>query len=77
MLESLMSKKDTGASEQLAECKQEVAALKHDLAEVWESAPSGDQLHNSGLRLEMENAALREKIAALNEKSGAKAGLYV
>jgi len=69
-----MEKKEISANEQLAECKEEVAAVKQDLAEVRDAA-SDDQLIKSGLRLAMENAALRGQIAELSdEKSGTVAG---
>jgi len=58
------------ASERLAACKDEVAALKHDLAEARVAAPSTDRLLTSGLRLAMENEALHDKIAQLTEAKG-------
>jgi hypothetical protein len=52
-----------------------VAAVKQELAEVRDAALSDDQLIKSGLRLAMENAALRCQIAELSdEKSGIGAG---
>jgi len=74
-ISGLMEKEETGADQQLAECKEEVAAVKQDLAEVRDAASSDHQLIKSGLRLAMENAALRGQIAELSdEKSGTGSG---
>lgn len=64
-----MPPKNTPASEQLAECKEELAVLKQDLAEVRDTAPHENQrLLDAGLRLAMENAALRDQIAELTDE---------
>ena len=63
-----MENNKTSANEQLAECKEEVAAVKQDLAEVRDAASSNDQLMKSGLRLAMENAVLRGQIAELRDE---------
>jgi hypothetical protein len=63
-----MENNKISANEQLAECKEEVAAVKQDLAEVRDAASSNDQLMKSGLRLAMENAVLRGQIAELRDE---------
>jgi hypothetical protein len=60
-----VAKATTSNSKQLAECQEEVAALKHGLPENSDAIRSDDPLLNSGLRLAMENAALRAKVAEL------------
>jgi uncharacterized protein involved in exopolysaccharide biosynthesis len=70
-----MENTETSANQQLAECKEEVAAVRQDLAEVRDVASSDDQLIKSGLRLALENAALRDQIAELrDENNGTVAG---
>jgi len=56
-----------GANEQLAECKDEAAALKADLAECRDAAELDHSLLKSGLRLAMENEALRKQGGGLLE----------
>jgi hypothetical protein len=51
----------TSVKEQLADCKDEVAALKEDLAECRDGAELDHSMLKSGLRLAMENEALRKK----------------
>jgi hypothetical protein len=53
------------AREQLADCKDEVAALKEDLAECRDAAELDHSMLKSGLRLAMENEALRKKVRGL------------
>jgi len=55
------------AKEQLAECKEEVATLKEDLAESRNAAELDHSLLTSGLRLAMENEALREQVSGLQD----------
>ena len=55
----------TSAKEQLADCKDEVAALKEDLAECRDAAETDHLMLKSGLRLAMENEALRKNVRGL------------
>jgi hypothetical protein len=60
-----VAKKTTTTKEQLAECKDEVAALKHELAECQDTVESVQPLLKNGLRLALENAALRDQVTGL------------
>jgi hypothetical protein len=59
-----------GAKEQLAECKDEAAALKADLAECRDAVELDHSLLKSGLRLAMENEALRKQGGGLLDDHG-------
>jgi hypothetical protein len=55
----------TSAKKQLGDCKNEVAALKEDLAECRDAAETDQLMLKSGLRLAMENEALRKDVRGL------------
>jgi hypothetical protein len=56
------------SKEQVTESKEEVATLKKKLAACMDAAKKDQPLLNSGLRLAMENAELRNKITGLVEE---------
>ena len=63
-----MTKTSSRTEEQLAESKGEVTTLKKALQACMDAAKTDQSLLNSGLRLAMENAALRVQVSGLMEK---------